>query len=151
MFRNQNNEPFSELEKQQLIKAIEQAEQSSSGEIRLHVDLSCSRPPVERAIECFEQLGMTATEERNGVLIYLALQDRKFAIIGDKGINEKVPGNFWDATRDLMLSYFKKDMLVEGLCRGIMHAGEQLQLHFPLSENDANELSNDISFGDHED
>ncbi len=151
MFRNQNNEPFSELEKQQLIKAIEHAEQSSSGEIRLHVDLSCSRPPLERAIECFENLGMTATEERNGVLIYLALQDRKFAIIGDKGIDEKVPHDFWDTTRDLMLSYFKKDMLVEGLCRGIMHAGEQLQLHFPLNENDANELSNDISFGDHED
>lgn len=151
MFGNKTKEPFSELEKQQVIKAIERAEESSSGEIRLHVDLSCSRPPMERAIECFEQLGMTATEERNGVLVYLSLQDKKFAIIGDQGINEKVPSDFWDTTRDLMLSYFKKDLLVEGLCRGIMHAGEQLQRHFPLGENDSDELSNDISFGDHED
>jgi len=147
-FKQKDKEPFSSSEKLQITSAIEEAEMSSSGEIRVHVDLSCTKEPVERAIECFDKLGMSATELRNGVLVYLSIKERSFAIIGDKGINEKVPDGFWDSTRDLMLSHFKNNQLVEGLCAGIKHAGIQLKEHFPLAADDSNELSNDISFGD---
>ena len=147
-FRQKAKEPFSESEKKQITSAIEEAERSTSGEIRVHIDLSCSKDPVERAVECFDNMGMSATELRNGVLVYLAIKEHKFAIIGDQGNNEKVPTGCWDSTRDLMLSHFKANRLVDGLCEGIKHAGIQLKEHFPLAEDDSNELSNDISFGD---
>ena len=147
-FRQKAKEPFSEADKKKITSAIEAAEKSTSGEIRVHIDLSCSKDPVERAVECFDKMGMSATELRNGVLVYLAIKEHTFAIIGDQGINEKVPDGFWDSTRDLMLSHFKNNQLVDGLCEGIRHAGEQLKTHFPLAEDDSNELSNDISFGD---
>lgn len=151
MFNNKPaDKPFNDAEQKRIIQSIEQAELATSGEIRLHVDLSCTIPPLERAATCFDELGMGATELKNGVLIYLSLKEHSFAIIGDKGINEKVPEGFWDSTRDLMMNHFKKSELIEGICAGIEHAGEQLKLHFPLAHNDKNELNNDISFGNHE-
>lgn len=151
MFGNKPIEkPFSEAEQQRIIDAIQLAELATSGEIRLHVDLNCSKPALNRAEECFNELGMSATELRNGVLIYLCLNQRTFAIIGDKGINEKVPSDFWDCTRDIMSSHFKNTEMVEGICAGIRNAGEQLKLHFPVQIDDKDELSNDISFGNHE-
>jgi uncharacterized membrane protein len=90
---------------------------------------------------------MHKTELRNGVLFYLAVTDKKFAILGDKGINEKVPENFWDNIKELMLDHFKKQQFTEGLCKGIEMAGEKLKTHFPLQSNDKNELTNEISIG----
>ena len=91
---------------------------------------------------------MQKTELRNGVLIYLAVEDRKLAILGDAGINLKVPKDFWDSTRDLMVSNFKEGRYTEGLSEGIKLAGNQLKEHYPYQSDDVNELSDDISFGE---
>ncbi|MCE3295775.1 MAG: hypothetical protein K0R65_1489 [Crocinitomicaceae bacterium] len=137
---------FTEAQQQEVIAAISAAELNTSGEIRLHLVDSCAGDPKEEAIAVFEKLGMTATELRNGVLIFLAVQDKKFAIIGDKGINEAVPADFWDSIRDEILSNFKQGDYLRGLRQGISHVGEKLKAHFPFSDEDKNELSNDISF-----
>ncbi|MEZ5196516.1 MAG: TPM domain-containing protein [Bacteroidales bacterium] len=90
---------------------------------------------------------MHETEQRNGVLFYLALKNRKFAILGDVGINSVVPDNFWDDIRDKMLDHFRENEFVDGLIEGIMMAGQQLKEHFPYQRDDVNELPDDISFG----
>jgi uncharacterized membrane protein len=139
---------FSKEQQNQIIKSIEEAELNTSGEIRLHIENSCKIDPIKRAIEVFEKLEMHKTELKNGVLIYLAIKDKKLAIIGDKGINEIVPDKFWDEVKDLMLNDFKLNQFSSGLCKGILKTGEKLKEHFPHNPNDINELSNEISFGD---
>ena len=133
--------------KTQIVKAIEQAELATSGEVRLHVDDSCKDEVLNRAAFIFEKLEMHKTDLRNGVLFYVAVVDRKFAILGDTGINEKVADNFWDEVKDVVLSNFKEGKHAEGLTAGIIKAGEQLKAHFPYQEDDVNELDNEISFG----
>ena len=98
------------------------------------------------ATKVFEKLGMHNTELRNGVLFYLAVEDKKFAILGDKGINEAVPSDFWNIVKNLMIEEFKKEEFTVGLCQGIELAGDKLKNHFPYQKEDKNELSNDISF-----
>jgi uncharacterized membrane protein len=90
---------------------------------------------------------MHKTELRNGVLFYLAIEDHKFAILGDAGINQKVPADFWNETKEIVISKLKNGAFADGLAAGIIRAGEQLQTHFPFKTGDVNELSNDISFG----
>jgi uncharacterized membrane protein len=102
---------------------------------------------LDRAKEVFGLLEMHATGEQNGVLFYLAYEDRKFAVLGDKGINEKVPAHFWNSTKDLLKSYFSQSRYTEGLCAGIKEAGLQLKTHFPYRSDDVNELPDEISFG----
>ena len=138
---------FSEEEQQKIISAIQNAEQQTSGEIRVHVEPDCKGDPYHRAKEIFEKLGMHATELKNGVLFYVAYKDKKFAILGDKGIHEKVTQHFWDEVRELMKVEFKNGKYCDGLCLGIRKAGEKLQANFPYQNNDTNELSNEISFG----
>jgi uncharacterized membrane protein len=141
---------FNEDEQQLIQKAIEGAEKHTSGEVRVCVEKTCSEDVLHRAVKYFHKLGMYHTRHRNGVLIYLATVDRKFAIIGDKGIDKVVPENFWDSTKDLMLQHFKQGDLVEGLSLGIGLAGGQLAQYFPAEENKTNELSDDIAFMDGE-
>ena len=93
---------------------------------------------------------MHKTKLRNGVLIYLATVDRKFAIIGDRGLNKVVPANFWDDTKEDMLQHFKFGNLVEGIVNGLKISGEHLEKFFPHHDGDANELSDDIAFMDGE-
>jgi uncharacterized membrane protein len=138
---------FTEQQKEAIQKAIADAELNTSGEIRVHIDDVCKEDVLDKAADTFHRLKMNKTDLRNGVLFYLAVQDHKFAILGDKGINEKVPANFWDNIKEEMLIHFKKLEFTEGLCKGIAMAGEKLKTHFPLSQNDINELTNDISFG----
>jgi len=138
---------LSSTEQQQVAAAIAAAEKNTSGELRVHLEKVCTEDPVQRAIAVFEKLGMQRTAARNGVLIYVALQSNQLAIIGDKGINEKVPSDFWDSTRDLMIQHFKEGQITIGLCAAISEAGKQLAAYFPYQDNDQNELSNDISFG----
>ena len=102
---------------------------------------------LDSATGVFHKLKMTATKQRNGVLFYVAVKDQKFAILGDKGINEKVPADFWDHIKNTMLAHFKKQEFTEGLRKGIDMAGEKLKVHFPLLDDDTNELINDMSFG----
>jgi uncharacterized membrane protein len=138
---------FTEEQKMAIQKSIADAELNTSGEIRIHVDNSCKEDVLDKAAAIFHQLKMDATELRNGVLFYLAVKDQKFAILGDKGINEKVPADFWDNIKDTMLADFRKKEFAKGLCTGIEMAGEKLKTHFPYLSGDTNELSNDMSFG----
>ena len=141
---------FTEQQQKQVQDAIAHAELNTSGEIRVHIDKRCKEEPMKMAIAVFEKLGMHKTEQRNAVLFYLAMDDKKLAILGDKGINEAVPTNFWDEIRDLMVSHFKKGEFTEGLSKGIVMAGEQLKSAFPYQSDDTNELSNEITFEDGE-
>lgn len=138
---------FTPEQKQQIVAAIHEAEKNTSGEIRVHIDKKCKEDVLDRAAFLFDLLNMQKTAERNGVLIYIATEDRQLAILGDAGINQKVPLNFWDSTKDLMISHFKQGDFTEGLSKGILLAGEQLQQHFPFQKDDKNELTDDISFG----
>ena len=138
---------FTQDQKLAITKAITQSELQTSGEIRLHIDSNCEVNVLDSATVIFRKLKMHKTELRNGVLFYLAVTDKKFAILGDKGINEKVPENFWDNIKELMLDHFKKQQFTEGLCKGIEMAGEKLKTHFPLQSNDTNEITNEISIG----
>ncbi|MES2285586.1 MAG: TPM domain-containing protein [Bacteroidota bacterium] len=138
---------FNEDQKHAIQKAIADAELNTSGEIRVHIDDVCKEDVLDKAANIFHSLKMDATALRNGVLFYLAVKDHKFAILGDKGINEKVPSDFWDHIKLTMLEHFKKQEFTEGLSKGINMAGEKLKTHFPLHHNDTNELSNDMSFG----
>lgn len=138
---------FSEEQKLAIQKSIANAELNTSGEIRVHIDNDCKESVLDKAANVFHFLGMDATELSNGVLFYLAVKDQKFAILGDKGINEKVPADFWDSIKNTMQEHFKKGEFTVGLCKGIEMAGEKLKAHFPLQHNDTNELSNDVSFG----
>jgi uncharacterized membrane protein len=137
---------FTAAEQEQIVQAIRDAEQQTSGEIRVHLEERCKEEPVQRAKELFGELKMEATELRNGVLFYLAVADHKFAIYGGAGINEKVPDHFWEDVRDLMLGHFKAHRFAQGLSEGILLAGQQLKAHFPYNKDDANELDDSISF-----
>ena len=138
---------FLSAEQQEMIlSAIKGAEESTSGEIRVHIENSFTGDVLDRAAWIFNKLGMQKTELRNGVLFYLAVENRKFAIIGDAGINAKVETGFWDSTKDFVEKHFKEGKFAEGLAGGITMAGEQLKKHFPCKRDDINELSNEISF-----
>ncbi|GAB5539182.1 MAG: TPM domain-containing protein [Salibacteraceae bacterium] len=139
--------PFTEKEERLILDAIKAAELNTSGEIRLHVEKHCKIDPYERAVEVFDKLGMAKTELRNGVLVYMAIVDHKFAILGDEGINKVVPEGFWVGTKDVMAGKFKEGKIAEGIALGIHDAGEQLQAHFPYQKDDTNELKDDISYG----
>lgn len=138
---------FSSDQQASIKQAIANAELNTSGEIRVHIDDKCKGDVLDAAANMFHELKMDKTDLRNGVLFYLAVTDHKFAILGDKGINEKVPADFWDNIKEVMLSHFKKQEFTEGLCKGIEMAGEKLKTNFPLQSNDTNELTNDVSFG----
>jgi uncharacterized membrane protein len=137
---------FTTEEQAKILSSVKEAEKETSGEIRVHIETSCSGDVLDRAAWIFGKLGMNKTALRNGVLFYLAVTDRKFAIIGDAGINAKVPGDFWDKAKEMMLENFKAGKFTEGLSKGILMAGEQLKTHFPHQADDVNELPDDISF-----
>lgn len=138
---------FNKQEKENITLAIKEAELNTSGEIRVHIEGKCREEVMDRAVYIFEKLGMHKTELRNGVLFYLAVNDHKFAILGDAGINQVVPDDFWDEIKKSMLDFFSEKQFSEGLSRGIKMAGEQLKNHFPYQKDDINELSDEISFG----
>lgn len=139
---------FNNDEKHDIELAIKNAELDTSGEIRVHIEDKCKGDPKDRAAYVFENLGMHRTALRNGVLFYLAVKNRKFAILGDVGINKVVPENFWDDIRDMMLDEFREEHFVDGLVNGITASGKQLKKHFPHQPDDVNELKDEISFGD---
>jgi len=139
---------FTETEQANLLAAIRDAERDTSGEIRVHVEQTCPLPdPLERGKEVFAALNMQQTAQRNGVLFYLSLDDHKFALLGDSGIDAVVPPDFWNGTRDAMREYLRAGRLVDGLAEGIRRAGQQLKAYFPYRSDDRNELPDDLSFG----
>tara|TARA_R110001583_G_scaffold112186_1_gene261465 strand:- start:6933 stop:7370 length:438 start_codon:yes stop_codon:yes gene_type:complete len=134
-------------QEQDLIEAIKIAEKNTSGEIRVHIEKSTKTPPMERALEVFYFLKMDKTAQRNGVLFYIAVESKKFAILGDEGINNLVPENFWDTEKELVLSHFKKGEFTKGLELAIIEVGKKLVTFFPYQSNDINELPDEISKG----
>ncbi|MCB2194909.1 MAG: TPM domain-containing protein [Bacteroidetes bacterium] len=139
---------FNEEQKKQITDAIKEAELNTSGEIRVHIESDCKTDVLDRAAYIFEKLAMHKTELRNGVLFYLSVTDRKFAILGDAGINAVTPDNFWDEIKETVITQFKKEEFAKGLSKGIEMAGNALKEHFPYQTDDVNELSDDISFND---
>ncbi len=138
---------FDAEEEKRIVAAIGSAEKRTSGEIRVHLEHRCpGGDPYERGRKVFEDLGMTATAARNGVLIYLATGDGLFSVLGDLGIHERVPENFWDDVVELMSRHFAQDRFAEGMCEGIAAIGEKLSEFFPYAgEADLNELSDELS------
>lgn len=132
-------------EEQQIIEAIIKAENHTSGEIRVHLEKAVDKDPIQRAEEVFFYLGMDGTQNQNGILFYVAVDDHRFAIIGDKGIDTVVPDDFWDSIRDEVINEFKSEKYASGLIKGILHAGEKLKEFFPVDDEDQNELPDSIS------
>ena len=129
----------------EIIEAIRLAEKATSGEIRIHIESTSAADAMHHATEVFQKLEMDKTQARNGVLIYIAVESKVFVILGDKGINDVVPENFWNSTKELMQEHFKKGEFRSGIVAGIEKAGEQLQKYFLWTEGDKNELSDEIS------
>jgi uncharacterized membrane protein len=138
---------LSKEEEQEIVLAIVEAEKNTSGEVRVHIEKHSNKTPLERAQEVFFELKMEATKDRNGVLFYVCVADKKFAIIGDEGIDKVVESDFWDCTKDIVISNFKEANFKNGLVEGILRAGERLKKYFPYQSDDMNELSNEISKG----
>lgn len=138
---------FTKEQKEQLRKATAEAENMTSGEIRIHIEDSLKGDVLDRAAYIFRKLNMHKTQLRNGVLIYLALKTRQFAIIGDSGIHSRVPVDFWDKIKDRMEASFREGDFLNGLKNAVSSAGEQLKAHFPRQTGDVNELKDDVSFG----
>lgn len=142
-------------EESAIVEAIRSAEKNTSGEIRVHLEaksVSKNEPKkqvdaFDRAAEVFDMLHMNNTKESNGVLIYVAVEDRTLVIMGDKGINDVVEQNFWESTKDVIINHFKSGDMKQGLVDGILKAGEKLKKHFPYRKDDKNELPDDISVG----
>ncbi len=134
-------------EEQAIIAAIRVAEQHTSGEIRVHLEPSTEKPSLERAKEVFCFLKMDETVLQNGVLFYVAVDNKQFAVIGGKGIDKKVPSNFWNSIKDRVISEFSKGNYKIGLTAGIQETGKKLKAYFPIESTDTNELSNEISKG----
>ena len=144
---------LNEDQEKTIIRAIREAETSSSGEIRVHLEAKCKpEDPIERAKEVFAELKMHKTELRNGTIIYVATEDHKIAIWGDEGIHSKVGQDFWNDELDLLTKYFMADDYETGLKEAVLRVGEKLREFFPYQgEDDVNELSDDISYGDDKD
>ena len=136
---------LSKAEEQEIVQAIVEAEKNTSGEIRVHIEEHTEKSPLDRAQEVFFELHMHETQDRNGVLFYFGVADKKFAIIGDEGIDKVVEADFWDCTKDVVISNFKEGNYKKGLIDGILRAGERLKHYFPYQTDDSNELSNEIS------
>ncbi len=134
-----------------ILNAIQEAERKTSGEIRVHIESTLQgASPLDAAVEKFDELGMQETALRNGVLIYVALDDRQFAIIGDQGIHEKVGQGFWDDEKDRMTTYFTQGDIIGGIVFAIEQVGDKLTEFFPYQHDDVNELSDEISVGEDE-
>lgn len=134
-------------EEQKIVEAIRDAEVATSGEIRVHIENKSTDNCLEHAKEIFHLLHMDETEEKNGVLFYVAVKDKQFAIIGDSGIDKVVPDDFWESVKNTVTSEFSKGNKANGLVLGIVEAGQKLQQFFPFQKDDKNELSDEISKG----
>jgi uncharacterized membrane protein len=138
---------LTQSDEQAVVEAIRLSEMETSGEIRVHIEKTTSIAAFDRALEVFHLLKMDETQLKNGVLIYVAVQDHVFAICGDKGINDLVPTDFWESTKEIMAAHFKNGNFKQGLIDGVTMAGNQLKTYFPCQDDDTNELSNEISKG----
>jgi len=136
-----------EADQARVKEAIQKAEARTSGEIRVHLDDTIADEVLDHAAYLFEELGMFRTRDRNGVLIYVSAADRRVAVIGDAGINARVPEGYWNDVLALLQEQFKNGRFADGLCLAVERVGEKLRADFPFERGDTDELPNDISFG----
>jgi uncharacterized membrane protein len=144
-FKKHPKKFFAPEEQERIMEEIRKAEDRTSGEIRIHLDCCSREIPLEKAKRVFHGLGMTGTKHRNGVLIYLATEDRKFVILGDEGIHRVVPENYWEDVKEEMQKQFREGRICEGVCLGVRQIGEKLKTYFPVEKDDRNELPDTIS------
>ena len=137
---------LSKADETRIMDAIREAETNTSGEIRVHVQSRCKGEPMDIAKKIFERLKMTKTEQRNGVLFFVAHRDQKLAVLGDTGIDEATPSDFWDEIVEGVTTHFRDGNIADGLCEGILKAGKALQEYFPYQSDDVNELNDEISY-----
>jgi len=140
---------FTDEEKQSIIDAVRNAEQRTSGEVRVFVESRCRYVnAIDRAVEIFENLQMQKTELRNATLVYVAVKDRQLAVFGDEGIHQKVGNEYWANEVVKMIHAFNRDNIAEGISKCVLNIGEALATHFPYDRStDKNELPDDIVFG----
>lgn len=136
---------FSKSEKEKIVAAIREAEKNTSGEIRVYLGSKAKGDVFGHAKRVFQKIGMTRTAQRNGVLIFLAVRDKKFAVLGDTGINEKVPEGFWDDVAEILRRHFKESKFAEGIAEAVLRIGVKLREFFPYQAGDKNELSDTVS------
>ena len=136
---------LTKAQEQEIIDTIRLAEENTSGEIRVHLEKTSDKDPLERASEVFTFLKMDETKQHNGVLFYVAVDDKKFSIFGDKGINDVVSDQFWNSVKEGVISQFKMGNYTQGLKQGILETGIKLKQYFPYLNNDKNELPDSIS------
>lgn len=144
-FKKHPKKFFTDDEQRRIVEEIRKAEERTSGEIRVHLDRHSGKDVLRKAQRIFVHLGMNRTHHRNGVLIYLATDHRKFAIVGDEGIHRVVPENYWEDVKEEMQNHFRKGEFLAGLCLGIQRVGEKLQAYFPAGKGDGDELPDEIS------
>lgn len=135
-------------EERKIVSAIKEAEKDTSGEIRVHIERWCKEgDPVARAIFIFDAIGMFDTLDRTGVLIYISLKSRLFAVIGDVGINAVIPQDFWNGIKTDLSSHFSRGQITEGIIEAVNQTGKILKEHFPCTEDNPNEQPDEISYG----
>lgn len=140
---------FTQEENQFIVQAVKEAEHQTSGEVRVFVESRCSWvDAIDRAAEIFFSLKMEKTEQRNAVLVYVAIKDRQLAVFGDEGIHQKVGDEYWNKVVKLMISHFNKENFAEGIRHCVLDVGEALKNYFPYNKDtDKNELPDGIEFG----
>ena len=151
MFWRRDTDPhrfLSKSERQEVVAAIQEAERGTSGEVRIHVERRCKGDPLDRAGRLFQSLGMARTELRNGVLLYIALVDRRFAILGDEGVHREIGEAGWAEIRDRIAGRFASGEYVHGICEAVTRIGAVLKTKFPRQAGDVNELPDDLSLGE---
>lgn len=141
-----SNHFLTEKQEQRVVEAIQKAEKKTSGEIRVHIEDHCENEPLMRAARIFHELGMGQTAQQNGVLIYIASDDKKAAVYAGKGIHKQVEEGFWDDVLKILISHFKNQAFVEGIEQAIAKVADKLVELFPHERGDINELSNEISY-----
>lgn len=149
IFRKKPAQFFTAEQNQLIVHAIQQAEKKTSGEVRVYVESHCEYvDAIDRAKEIFAGINMQATQQRNGVLVYVAIKDRQLAVFADEGIYTKAGAAFWNTAVKNMLAHFNKQDYAAGIATVVGDIGESLAFHFPYDgTTDKNELPDDIVFG----
>jgi len=141
-----SNDFLTDKEEERIVEAIQKAENKTSGEIRIHIEEHCEKEPLVRAARIFHELGMDHTNLQNGVLIYIASEDKRAAVYAGKGIHKQVEEGFWNDVLKILIDHFKNQAFVEGIEQAIRKVGDKLVELFPHQRGDVNELSDEISY-----
>jgi len=136
------------LDHERIVRAIKESEAKTSGEIRVYVQRGdLDGDALDYAQKKFQKLGMQATKERNGVLVYVVPRARKFAVIGDEGVHQKCGDHFWQQLVERMRAHFQQANFTDALVEAIEEAGKLLATHFPKTGGTPNELPDEIVEG----